>query len=75
MDVLSYHLVPKMEIIGEAEKIRVLKKYGIDENQLPRLRHNDPAVIALGAKPGDVIKIEREEITGRYNCYKIVVKG
>ncbi|NYZ77336.1 DNA-directed RNA polymerase subunit H [Candidatus Micrarchaeota archaeon] len=73
MDVLSYHLVPKMEILGETEKNRILQKYGIEStNQLPKLRPGDAAVAALGAKAGDVIKIHREDKTGKYAAYKVV---
>jgi len=72
MDVLSYHLVPKMEILSEAEKNRVLKKFGIGMGQLPRFKHNDPAVVALKAEPGDLIKIERDDGTGKYTAYRAV---
>ena len=74
IDVLSYHLVPKMEILSESEKSRILKKYDITTEQLPKMRSVDPAVVALGANEGDVIKIERIDKTGKYFIYK-VVKG
>ncbi len=61
-----------MVVLSEAEKTRVLKKFGIDANKLPVFRKNDPAVVALEAKPGDVIKIERDDGTGRYTAYRAV---
>lgn len=73
IDVLSYHLVPKMEKVDGAEKNRVLKKYGINSGQLPKIKINDPAVEALGAEVGDVIKVEREDKTGKYVAYKVVI--
>jgi len=73
MDVLSYHLVPKMEKINESEKNRILKKYGINSSQFPKLKINDPAAVALEAEAGDIIKIEREDKTGKYLTYKVVV--
>lgn len=73
VDISSYHLVPKMEILSEDAKKRVLHKYGITTEQLPRFKHNDPAVKMLGAKPGDVIKIAREDLTAKYNSYRVVV--
>ncbi len=75
MDVLSYHLVPKMEIVSENEKNRILQKYEITPEQLPKMLTSDPSVIALGAKKSDVIKIYREDKTGKYLAYKIVVEG
>ena len=62
-----------MEIIGEDAKKRVLKKFGITEEQLPRFKSNDPAVKALGAKVGDVVKIARTDATGSYDAYRIVI--
>ncbi len=72
IDVLSYHLVPKMEVLSEAEKNRVLKKFGIGIERMPRFKHNDPAVVALKANVGDLIKIERDDGTGKYICYRAV---
>ena len=73
IDVLSYHLVPKMEKVNEAEKNRILKKYGVSISQLPKLKINDPAVESLEAEVGDVIKIERQDKTGKYLTYKVVI--
>jgi len=73
VDVLAHSLVPKMGIIKEDVAKRIFEKYGIVKEQLPKFRHNDPAVKALEAKPGDVIKIEREDATGKYNVYRVVV--
>jgi DNA-directed RNA polymerase subunit H len=73
IDVLAHSLVPKMEIIKEDAVKRILEKYGITKEQLPKFRHNDPAVKTLEAEPGDVIKIEREDATGKYNVYRVVV--
>ena len=61
-----------MVILSEADKTRVLKKFGINANKLPVFRKDDPAVIALEAKPGDVIKIERDDGTGKYITYRAV---
>lgn len=74
IDVLSYHLVPKTEKLNESEKNRVLKKYGIRADQLPKVKSNDPVVAVLEAEIGDVLKIERVDETGKYLTYK-VVKG
>lgn len=74
VDVLSYCFSPRMEIVNEKSKNQILEKYGIsDFEQLPKFRPNDPAVKALGAKPGDVIRIYREDATGKYVAYRYVL--
>ncbi len=74
VDVLSYCLSPKMEIVNDTSKTQILEKYGLsDFSQLPKFRSNDPAVKALGAKPGDVIKIYRNDLPGKYIAYRYVL--
>lgn len=63
-----------MKVLGEAEKTKVLKKYGVTEDQLPKIFSTDPAAMALKAKAGDVIRIERNDGTGKYPGYRAVVE-
>jgi len=72
VDVLAHSLVPEMKVLTEAEKTKVLKQFNIDDTKLPRILSSDPAVIALKAVSGDVIRIDRDESTGKYPCYKLV---
>ncbi len=74
--VLDHVLVPKHRILSEEEKRSLLEKFNISEIQLPKILANDPAVKALGAKPGDVIEIERPSPTaGKTLYYRLVVRG
>lgn len=73
IDVLSHELIPEMKVLSEGEKRNLLKKYSVEENQLPLIKHTDPAVKALNAEVGDVIRIRRSGETGEYLAYKIVV--
>lgn len=73
VDVLSSHLIPEMKILGDGEKAKVLKKFGIGESQLPKLFSTDPVAMALKAQIGNVIRIERNDGTGKYTAYRIVV--
>ena len=75
IDVLSHFLVPKTEIINDNEKKRILKKYGIDESQLPKILFSDPSVQAIKANVGDILSINREDLTGKYVVYRLVVGG
>lgn len=62
-----------MEILDEKEKKQLLDKFNIpDFTKLPAFKVTDPAVKKLGAKPGDVIKIYRNDMTGKYIAYRYV---
>ncbi|HLD59430.1 MAG TPA: DNA-directed RNA polymerase subunit RpoH/Rpb5 C-terminal domain-containing protein [Candidatus Bilamarchaeaceae archaeon] len=73
VDVLGHALVPKMEITSDAEKKSVLSKYKIVEKQLPKLKSSDPEAKSLNANVGDLIKIHRDDSTGKYFSYRLVV--
>ncbi len=73
IDVLNYFLNPKMEVMKKQEVEKLLKEYGIEKNQLPKVLESDPVVKALKAKKGDVIKIHRKDPTGEYFYYRVVV--
>jgi DNA-directed RNA polymerase subunit H len=62
-DVTKHVLVPKHSKVSDKEKKELFEKYGISLIQLPKILKNDPFVDALGAKPGDVIKITRKSPT------------
>jgi DNA-directed RNA polymerase subunit H len=75
-NILDHELVPKHIILSEKEKEEVLKKYRATLKQLPRILSSDPVAKAIGAKPGDVIKIIRKSPTaGESIYYRIVVRG
>lgn len=73
IDVLKHHLVPKMEVMKEEEKQRLLGEFGIDTGMLPRMNSDDPAAEALGAKEGDIVRIKRKDETAEYYYYRLVV--
>ena len=61
--------VPKHEIIPKAEAEEVLKKYNCKPTELPLIFVNDPAIMGLGVKPGDMIKITRKSPTAGESLY------
>ena len=76
IDISKNELVPKHFVLSEKEKEELLKRYGITLKELPRILSSDPMVKKLGAKPGDVIKIERKSPTaGKTIYYRVVVRG
>ena len=73
-DLFEHELVPTHVIASNDEIELVLKHYGIDKSQLPRIFRDDPAVKVLGARSGQVIRIERDSLTaGRSFYYRLVV--
>ncbi|MEM0243451.1 MAG: DNA-directed RNA polymerase subunit H [Candidatus Aenigmatarchaeota archaeon] len=72
--VFNYFLSPKYSILSEEEKNELLKKLGAKLSQLPKIFIDDPAVKALGAKVGDVIKIERDILGLKSIYYRVVVE-
>jgi DNA-directed RNA polymerase subunit H len=73
-EIFDHKLVPKHEILDEKEKKAVLTQYKIQPYQMPQIKATDPAVKAIGAKPGDMLKIIRKSATaGEHIAYRYVV--
>ncbi len=67
--------IPKHEIMTKKEAEEVLKKFNCKPTELPLIFVNDPAIIVLGVKPGDMIKISRTSGTaGESIYYRYVVE-
>ncbi len=76
INIFESELVPKHRVLSEEEKKEILRKYNAKLTQLPRILHTDPAVVALKAKPGDVIEIIRETSgLGKTKYYRVVVQA
>ncbi|MBU5682500.1 MAG: DNA-directed RNA polymerase subunit H [Candidatus Aenigmatarchaeota archaeon] len=72
--VLNHFLSPKYSILSENEKEELLRKYNVKLSQLPKIFVDDPVVKTLGAKVGDIIKIERNILGIRSIYYRVVVE-
>lgn len=67
-------LVPKHELLTEEEAKRVLETLKLKKEQLPKIKVDDPIAREIGAKVGDIVRIERESPTsGRSIVYRLVV--
>jgi len=74
-DIFEHALVPMHEILGEKEKEQLLAQYKVQPYQMPQIKSTDPAVKAIGAKPGDILKITRKSQTaGEHIAYRYVVE-
>lgn len=75
-DFFNHSLVPKHEILPQDEREKLLTKYRVQPYQLQKIGTSDPAVKAIGAKAGDIVKIIRDSTTaGKYIAYRYVVEG
>ncbi|MEM2142071.1 MAG: DNA-directed RNA polymerase subunit H [Candidatus Thorarchaeota archaeon] len=75
-DLFQHELVPKHVIASEEEVQMVLDHYRISKSQLPRILKDDPVAKMLGAKVGQVLRIERpSETAGVTFYYRLVVDG
>ncbi|MHA1637511.1 MAG: DNA-directed RNA polymerase subunit H [Candidatus Thorarchaeota archaeon] len=73
-ELFGHILVPKHIIATDDEVQLVLGHYGIEKPQFPRIRRDDPAARVLGAKIGQIVRIERESQTaGKTYYYRLVV--
>ena len=76
IDIFAHELVPKHVLLSQDEAKEVLARYQIQPYQLPHINLSDPAVRAIKAKLGDIIKIIRKSSTvGEALVYRYVVEG
>ena len=74
IDIFSHELVPKHILLSKEEAEKLLNELNIYPEQLPWIKKSDPAAVAIGAKPGDIIKIIRKSSTaGEVVIYRYVV--
>ncbi len=74
-DIFEHALVPLHEILSEKEKNQLLTNFKVQPYQMPQIKSGDPAVKAIGAQPGDVLKITRKSSTaGEHVTYRYVVE-
>lgn len=73
--VPDHRYVPKHEIMTKEDARGVLEKFNCQPTELPLIFANDPAILGLGVKPGDMIKIIRDSATaGKSDYYRYVVE-
>jgi len=74
-NILNHELVPEHIILKENEIKEVLEKFKIEPQNLPKILLSDPAVKAINAKEGDVLKIVRKSKTaGTSIYYRVVIR-
>jgi DNA-directed RNA polymerase subunit H len=75
-DIFDHQLVPKHELLSKKEAEELMREFHIRPYQLPYIVTSDPAVEALEAKMGDILRITRKSPTaGEVVVYRYVVDG
>ena len=74
-EIFEHELVPKHEILSEKERSQVLTQYKLQPYRMPQIKATDPAVKAIGAKQGDMLRVIRKSATaGEHIAYRYVVE-
>ena len=67
--------VPKHEIMTKKDAQKVLDEFNCKPTELPLIFVTDPAILGLGVKPCDMIRITRKSGTaGESTYYRYVVE-
>jgi DNA-directed RNA polymerase subunit H len=74
-DILKHKLVPDHTILSKSEVKKVLKELDVHQEQFQKIKSDDPVAKAIGAKPGDILKITRRSHTaGKFDTYRLVLE-
>ena len=68
-------LIPKHEMLSESAARAVAKKLNTPFDKFPKILSSDVQAKQLNAKPGSMIAISRQDPTGDYTYYRVVVPG
>ena len=72
--IFDHEFVSKHELLTPKEKEKFLKDNKVQSYQLPRINASDPAIIAVGGTPGDIVRVIRDSKTaGKYIAYRYIV--
>ena len=72
--IFDHDFVSKHELLDSKEREKFLEEKKFKAYQLPRINAFDPAIIAVGGCPGDIVRVIRNSKTaGRYVSYRYVV--
>nr|GEU72822.1 hypothetical protein [Tanacetum cinerariifolium] len=73
VNITKHVLKPKHRVITDAEKAKLLKKFNLEEKQLPRMSQKDAIAQYYGLEKGQVIEVTYNgEITGLHVTYRCI---
>jgi len=75
-NIFDHEVVPHHNKLTNKEIKTFLINYQIEKHQIPKILESDPAVKAIQAKPGDVLRIVRNPVMGEQGAYyRVVIKS
>lgn len=73
VNITKHVLKPKHHVLTDREKHKLLKKYNVEEKQLPRMSATDAVARYYGLRRGQVVKVTYSgEITQSHVTYRCV---
>ena len=69
IEEIKHILIPKHELLSDADKKKVLEKYNVTINDLPKILITDAAIKHLSVKSGDIIQVTRVSLTAGHSIY------
>jgi DNA-directed RNA polymerase I, II, and III subunit RPABC1 len=74
INITKHQLVPQHIALTTDEKIELLQRYKLKEDQMPRIQQVDPVARYYGLQHGQVVKIIRHsEVAGKCVSYRLVM--
>lgn len=68
-------LIPEHKLLSDSEAKKAAAKFNVRLEDFPKILESDPQAMALGAKPGQLVEIKRNDDGNKYSYYRYVVKG
>ncbi len=76
LDTTKHKLVPIHTKLSDTERQKLLDSLQVIPSQIPKIMKDDPAIVKLNTKSGDIIKIERKSSTAGVSLYyRVVIDG
>ncbi len=82
-NILNHEMVPEHRLVSNSEAERILKKFGITKEQLPKIKLTDPAIKVLeatqkekeGIREGMIVEITRNSKTSeKFTAYRLITR-
>ncbi|XP_072974997.1 DNA-directed RNA polymerase V subunit 5A-like [Typha angustifolia] len=74
VNITKHVLMPRHDVLTTEEKDNLLKKYSVEDKQLPRMLETDAIARYYGLEKGTVVKVSYDgELTGSHVTYRCVL--
>ncbi|XP_038980618.1 DNA-directed RNA polymerase V subunit 5A-like isoform X2 [Phoenix dactylifera] len=74
VNITKHVLKPRHDVLTEEEKQKLLKKYNVEDSQLPRMLETDAVARYYGLQKGQVVKVTYDgELTRSHVTYRCIM--